>query len=222
MPLADGLLAESELCRDEPRYPLAMAFCPDCTLVQIVETVPDDIDCGDDHLSFSSCSDALLEYSRERALALDVRTFAGDDVAVARLLDEELRVGIDRPVYYQRFARRVEKIRTALHRMIGELRARGKRIAAYGAAAAGTVMLNYLGLDRRSLEYVVDRNVHTHGRYLPGVRLAVHDPARLVDDRPDFVLILPWSCSDEIMAQQTQYVAAGGRFIVPIPEPVIV
>lgn len=138
-------------------------------------------------------------------------------VAVRKLLAEEREIGMGTHQYYSGFAQRVQSFRSAARNLIGTLKADGKRIAAYGAAAKGTIMLNYLGFDDAMLEYVVDKNVHKHGKYMPGVHLRIDDPKRLTEDHPDFVMILPWNFRDEIMRQQMAYHDAGGRFIVPIP-----
>ena len=137
--------------------------------------------------------------------------------AVEAILAEERALGMDTYAFYEDFAQRVAAFRTDARALIGSLRSEGKRIAAYGAAAKGTIMLNYLGLNERTIEYVVDKNVHKHGKYMPGVGLKVCDPGRLVDDRPDYVMILPWNFRQEIIAEQAPYRAGGGQFIVPIP-----
>ena len=138
--------------------------------------------------------------------------------AVREILAEEQELGICRHDYYAGFAARVQNIRSETRQLIEKLKADGNRIAAYGAAAKGAIMLNYLGLDSNTLEYVVDRNVHKQGMYMPGVHLRIDDPRRLMEDRPDFVMILPWNFRDEIIRQQVGYQAAGGRFIVTIPK----
>ena len=94
--------------------------------------------------------------------------------------------------------------------------------AAFGAAAKGTIMLNYVGLGPDLVQDVVDRNVHKHGRYVPGVRLPIHGPEMLLTDQPDYLVILPWNLTEEIAAQQETFRGGGGRFIVPIPEPRII
>jgi hypothetical protein len=142
--------------------------------------------------------------------------------AVTELLEEEERLGMDKFEYYRDFAQRVHRFRARARKLIGDLKAQGKSIAAYGAAAKGTILLNYLGFNDRTLEYVVDRNVHKHGKYMPGVRLRVDDPARLLEERPDYVMILPWNFKDEIIRQQDTYRRSGGKFIVPIPDLAIV
>lgn len=142
--------------------------------------------------------------------------------AVGAILEEERQLGLDRYAYYESFGERVRDFRTKARDLIGGLRAEGKRIAAYGAAAKGTIMLNFLDLNSRSIEYAVDRNVHKQGKYMPGVRVRIDDPDRLRTDKPDYVVILPWNFRDEIIRQQQDFLAAGGKFVVPIPHLEIV
>ena len=141
--------------------------------------------------------------------------------SVAAILEEEHQVGIDRFAYYADFARRVEAIRDRLQALLGGLKAGGARLAGYGAAAKGTILLNYVGIGAETLDFVVDRNRHKQGRWVPGVRLPILPPAALLDTQPDYVLILPWNFRDEIVGQQAEYAQRGGKFIVPIPEPMV-
>lgn len=143
------------------------------------------------------------------------------DASVRALLAEERADGIDRFDYYASFGERVETLRQKLVDLLARLKAEGARIVGYGAAAKGTILLNSCGIDARFLDYVVDRNPHKQGRYVPGVRLLIKSPEVLATDRPDVLLILPWNITEEIMRQQHAFRAAGGRFIVPIPEPVL-
>jgi hypothetical protein len=83
-------------------------------------------------------------------------------------------------------------------------------------------MLNYVGIGPEQLSCVVDRNIHKQGRYIPGVRLLIRDPAAILEEMPDYILILPWNFKHEIIAQQADYQARGGRFIIPIPQPTVV
>jgi SAM-dependent methyltransferase len=382
MPHSDGLLTEGQLAEPEPKYPLELAFCPYCTLVQILETVSPDVLFGSDYPYYSSFSDTWVEHARRHALELmesrslseqrlvveiasndgyllkhfaergipvlgidpapgpaqaaieigvptrqaffgadlgrelrsegkvadvivannvlahvadtngfveglrilvatdglvtievpyvrdlialgefdtiyhqhlcyfslrsldvlfrrhglyinDVRRLTthggslriyvesreGTQPTVSRLLGEEGELAMDRLDHYRAFAHRVHDIRRMIRELVENLVAGGKRIAAYGAAAKGTIMLNYVGLGPDLVRYVVDRNVHKQGRYVPGVRLPIHGPEYLMEDRPDYLIILPWNLTDEITAQQADYRAAGGQFIVPIPEP---
>lgn len=373
MPRSDGLLEESRLESDEKLAPLRLAYCPGCSLVQLLETRPPEEMFGDDYLYFSSFSEDLLKHSRENAMELietrglgpdslvieiasndgymlrnfkergvgvlgvdpakqpanaaiekgiptvvdffgrrvaeklredgvqadviiannvvahvadqndlvaglatllkddgvvvvefpyvrdlieqvefdtiyhehlcyfsvtsakrlferhglhlndarrlpihggSLRLFFGKDAspsdAVGELLAEERALNLDSESYYADFGAKVREFRLKARELIGRLKADGKRIAAYGAAAKGTIMLNFLDLNTRAIEYVVDRNTHKQGKYMPGVRLRIHEPSKLESDRPDYVLILPWNFRDEIVRQQQDYLASGG------------
>ena len=141
--------------------------------------------------------------------------------SVEALLREEHELGMDGFAYYAGFARRVEGIRDRLQELLGGLKARGASVAGYGAAAKGTILLNYVGIGPETLEYVVDRNQFKQGKWIPGVRLPILAPETLIERQPDYVLILPWNFQEEIVGQQAAYVERGGRFIVPIPEPMV-
>ena len=140
---------------------------------------------------------------------------------VTAMLQREQAEGIATADYYRDFGNRVEALRERLIELVGQLRSSGKRIAAYGAAAKGSTLLNFAGLDRAHIDYVVDRNTHKHGRFMPGVHLPIYHVERLLEDHPDYVLLLAWNFRDEIMCQQQTYLDAGGRFIVPIPLPTV-
>ena len=364
LPLSDGLVFPEDVDKPEPRFPLDVVFCPDCTLVQILETVSPDVLFSDDYPYFSSFSDALLEHSRrnvepgrtsstwtrkpgrrageqrrlpapvlrrarhpvlgidpaegpvEAALARGIPTlhrFFGSDVAelAARrasgptsstrttcsptsptpngfvpgsrtlLADDGVAV-IEVPyvkelidhcefdtIYHEHLcyfsvhalapcsgvtalaqptssrsrstadrcasssqpqtadatvravldeeARRAHAHRL-LPRLLGARRRgarqlrrscsgsrRGQAPRRYGAAAKGAILLNYAGIDAELLDCVADRNVHKQGRLMPGVHIPIVPPAKLLEDMPDYVLILPWNFKDEIMSQQAEY-----------------
>jgi SAM-dependent methyltransferase len=384
MPLADGFVAPQRLANEDPRFPLDVAFCRDCTLVQILETVPPEQLFDAEYPYFSSVSEQLLHHSRENVnariedrrlgsgslvvelasndgyllqfyaargipvLGIDpapapvaaarekgidtMLAFFGSELArqlaaagrkadvihannvlahvadtngfvagiatmlkntgvaviecphvqtlidhgefdtiyhehlcyfsvtavdklfrrhglylnrveplavhggslrfffekqekpsasVKEYLESEHAAGVDRFAYYEKFSERVRAIRTELTRLLGELKGRNARIVGYGAAAKGTIMLNYSGIGRETLDFVVDRNAYKQGRYIPGVRLPIEPPERILQTQPDYVLILPWNFKDEIMSQQAEYRRRGGRFIVPVPQPAI-
>lgn len=184
-----------------------------------------------EHLCYFSAGSARTLFARHGLHLNDVRRlpihggslrlyFGKQDApseAVTRLLAEERALGLDRFDYYASFGARVRDFREKARALISGIKAEGKRVAAYGAAAKGTIMLNFLDLAPRTIDYVVDRNVHKQGKYMPGVRVRVDDPARLQSDRPDYVMILPWNFRDEILRQQQAFLDGGGRFIVPIP-----
>jgi SAM-dependent methyltransferase len=138
--------------------------------------------------------------------------------AVVKLLAEEAAGGVATLAPYLDFAKRVEELKTELVRVLTALKAEGKRIAAYGAAAKGSTLLNYFGIGKDTLDFVADRSTYKQGRYMAGVHVPIVAPSELVARQPDVCLLLTWNFADEILAQQKEYRDKGGKFIIPIPE----
>ena len=141
---------------------------------------------------------------------------------VTKFIDLERKHGLDRFETYVEFSRRVEKIKRELSTILNDLRSKKKRVAGYGAPAKGNVLMNYFGIGDDTIEYIVDKNPLKAGLYTPGNHIPVFLPDKIKSDRPDYILILAWNFSDEIMRQLAEYKKSGGKFIIPIPRPKIV
>lgn len=146
----------------------------------------------------------------------------GHDAAVLAMAEEERARGVASPERWERFARDVDTNRTALRALLGRLRMEGRSVAGYGAPAKGNTLLNYCGIGADLLPYTVDRSPLKVGSWTPGMHIPVLPVETLLERQPDYVLILAWNFADEIMEQQSEYRARGGRFVLPVPEPRIV
>jgi hypothetical protein len=142
----------------------------------------------------------------------------GKSERLTGLLAEEASLGMDDLSYYRSFAAHVEDLRQTLHASIQQKRSEGARLAAYGAAAKGATLLNYMKFESGVLEYVVDRNPAKVGKYLPGARLPIRPVETLTLERPDYVLVLAWNFATEIIQQNQEYTRMGGQFILPVAE----
>jgi SAM-dependent methyltransferase len=190
-----------------------------------------------EHFSYFSCTavDVLMRRHGLRLIAVDhfpslqggtlrwTVSHREEDVqeSARTFLAAEREQGLTGFEYYREFGARVEGIRRDLRALLGELKASGNTIAGYGAAAKGSTLLNYTGVDTALLDHVVDRNVHKHGLHMPGVHVPIRSPETLLEEMPDYVLLVAWNYRDEIISQQREYLERGGRFIVPVPTPEI-
>lgn len=189
-----------------------------------------------EHLSYFSLTALDALFTRNNLMIQKVervaihggtlRIYAGHagerDQSVAQLLEQENASGVGDVEFYKTFGARVEQLRDDLVTLLHELKSQDKRIAAYGASAKGSTLLNYCGVGRETIDYVVDRSTFKQGLYTPGTHLKIHAPEKLVADAPDHVLLLTWNFAAEILEQQSEYRKRGGRFIVPVPRVKVV
>jgi SAM-dependent methyltransferase len=142
--------------------------------------------------------------------------------SVRELIAAENALHLDDPATFTSFARRIDALGGQLRALIGELKAAGKSIAAYGAPTKATTLLSHFGIGVESLSFIVDDNPLKQGLYSPMSHIPVLPTEELYRRRPDFVLILAWNFAAPIMAMHQRYADQGGHFILPMPEPRIV
>jgi hypothetical protein len=123
---------------------------------------------------------------------------------------------------YAHFEERVRETKRKILELLIEAKRAGKTIVGYGAPGKGNTLLNYCGIRQDFIDFTVDRNPYKHGRFLPGTHIPIFPPEQLDAARPDLIFILPWNLRDEIIEQLAYTREWGARFIVPIPEPVVI
>lgn len=137
--------------------------------------------------------------------------------AVAQLRAHEIARGLQQLSTYEQFEERVKATKRKLLRFLIEAREQGKSVVGCGAPGKGNTLLNYCGIRTDFLDYTVDRSPHKQGRYTPGTRIPILAPERIRETKPDYVLILPWNLTTEIMQQCAYIKEWGGQLVVPIP-----
>ena len=138
--------------------------------------------------------------------------------SVRHLRDREASLGVTSPSFYSGFQERADRIRDDLVEFLVNARAQGKSVAGYGAAAKGNTLLNYAGMSADLMAYVVDNNPAKQGRYLPGSRIPIVAEQQIVDESPDFILILPWNIRDEITRRLESLDGWSGAVVTAVPD----
>jgi len=149
---------------------------------------------------------------------------AGREISanVGQIVGEEEELGLYHLETFEKFAGKIGRLKKELVGMLQKLKSEGKSVVGYGAPAKCTTLLNYCGIGPDLLEYIVDKGAAKQNLLVPGVGIPIYGPQKLLETKPDYVLILAWNLYDEIVRQQAEFKAQGGKFIVPIPEPRII
>jgi SAM-dependent methyltransferase len=141
---------------------------------------------------------------------------------VGQLLEKEEQLGLHDLLAYMEFSNEVEDIKKKLLTMLKGFKSEGKKIAAYGAAAKGNTLLQYFGITTDLIEFIADKNKAKIGLLTPGTHIPVVGVEKIMQEKPDYLLILPWNLTGEIIVQQSEFQRSGGKFVIPIPEPKVI
>ena len=136
---------------------------------------------------------------------------------VTTVLSEERTSGLCRAETYQQLSNQANKVKKELIRFLHKQKDDGKLVAAYGAAAKGATLLNYCDIQEDLIKFVADRNPFKQGKYMPGSRVKIVAPEKLINEHPDYVLILPWNLKDEIRSSIRLNSDWKGKFVTAIP-----
>jgi hypothetical protein len=140
------------------------------------------------------------------------------DESVGVVAEQESAAGLDREEPYLAFARGVEASREQLHNRLDEIRRADRTVVGYGAPAKATILLNYMDVGVDLIPYICDRSSLKQGLFVPGTGIPIVAPERLLEDQPDYVLLLAWNFAEEVARQQAEYLNRGGCLLVPLPE----
>jgi 2-polyprenyl-3-methyl-5-hydroxy-6-metoxy-1,4-benzoquinol methylase len=140
---------------------------------------------------------------------------------VGKMKEWEIARSYDRLDPYLAFGEKVRDVKRKLLGFLISVKQQGKRVVGYGAPAKGNTLLNYCGIRTDFLDFTVDRSPHKQGRFLPGTHIPIYPPEKIDETKPEYLLILPWNLREEIMQQMSHIRDWGGKFVIPIPEPMV-
>ena len=149
-----------------------------------------------------------------------------NDYPISNIVEEYISVEKEKKIYdidyLRKFAQSVERHRNELVWMLKSIKREGKRIAGLSAPAKGMTLLNYCRIGTETLDFLTEKSTLKIGKYAPGTHIPVLPDSELLNQMPDYALLLAWNFANEIMKNLEEYKKKGGKFIIPIPKPRIV
>ncbi len=138
--------------------------------------------------------------------------------AVSELVKQEISMGLGNPVTFENFKMNCEQSRRELMKILEELKADGKRVVGFGATSKSTTVINYCGITSEHIEFITDSTPIKQGKFTPGAHIPAKSHDAFARNYPDFALLFAWNHKDEIMANETEFTAGGGKWINYVPE----
>lgn len=142
--------------------------------------------------------------------------------SVSDFITKEKNLNLDKLSTYIRFAKKIKENKKRLKALLSKLKSEQKKIVGYGAPAKGNTLLNYFKIGPEILDYIVDDSEYKQGLYTPGTHILIVPPNRIIEDHPDYILILAWNFANPIMKKLPWVKEYGGKFIIPVPAPKII
>lgn len=141
------------------------------------------------------------------------------EASVSNILAEEANEGVETYEYYKNFGINSNILKNKLVNELKKIKNLDFQIAAYGASAKGSTLLNFCGINREFVEFVVDRSQYKQGKFMAGTKIPIYPLTALDEKFPQVTLLLTWNFAQEILSQQSAYTKRGGKFLVPVPTP---
>ena len=138
--------------------------------------------------------------------------------AVNAMLAEEARRGLQTLATYQHFQAKADRVKDDFLAFLIEQKRADNKVAAYGAAAKGNTLLNYAGVKPDLLPFVCDAAAAKQGKFMPGSHIPILSPAALAEQRPDYLVILPWNIAEEVKQQNARLAELGTKFVTAVPK----
>ena len=192
-----------------------------------------------EHLSYFSVKTLVILFKRHNMEVFDVKKVASQggsirvyvkeldgkyriNKSVEKFLKYENKFGLHNKQTYLKFAKKIERNKVRLTKMLNDLKSRHKKIVGYGAPAKGNTLLNYFKINSTILDYIIDDSEYKQSLYTPGTHIPVVSSDQLSKDNPDYILILAWNFASSLMKKLADYKKSGGHFIIPVPRPMII
>lgn len=137
---------------------------------------------------------------------------------VKYLLNEEKVFGLFDMDIYSNFQEKADQVKYDLLEFLLQAKKENKKVIAYGAAAKGNTLLNYAGVKNDLIEFVVDKSPYKQDKYLPASHIPIVDEIKIKENRPDYILILPWNIKDEVTRQLSYVKEWSCQFVVVVPQ----
>jgi len=138
--------------------------------------------------------------------------------AVVNMRIRERKINLKNKKIYMDFAQKVEKNKNKLSKLILKLLKENKKIYIYGASTRGNTLLQYCGLDCKSIKAAVERNSEKWGKKIASVGVPIISEEQARIEKPDYMLVLPWFFREEFLRREKKYLQDGGHFIFPLPK----